>query len=146
VRPVDIAQVLRGVLDQVRQAPSVDHAFAEVYLDDKWLAVDSYVSDAALAERALRRVRAEGAVAGYGMHRDGTFEWDGKSDAFSQCVGGATGPLVLRDFGVFDSPEEFYADATRGVSRIPYFLTYIFWALIDPANRAAEAVRADRIE
>jgi transglutaminase-like putative cysteine protease len=62
----------------------VDHSYTEVRIDGRWLKVDSYVVDRPLANAARARLQREGKIVGYGIHRHGTSDWDGTTDAFSQ--------------------------------------------------------------
>ncbi len=47
---------------------------------------------------------------GYGIHVNGTTEWDGKNDAFSQCCPNTpeSVKLISVDHGYFQDIEEFY--------------------------------------
>lgn len=66
----------------------LDHCYTEVLLDNKWLKVDSYVVDGALfkaAQAKLSEARNR-KLMGWALHRDGTNEWDGEKNAFSQFI------------------------------------------------------------
>jgi transglutaminase-like putative cysteine protease len=79
---VDInSAILNGFIDP--GMTHVDHSYAEVFLDGKWLRVDSYIVDLPLASKARRALASENRVIGYGVHRDGTSVWNGRKDAFS---------------------------------------------------------------
>ncbi|MEM7408244.1 MAG: transglutaminase-like domain-containing protein [Pseudomonadota bacterium] len=90
----------------------VDHSFAEVYLDGRWLKVDSYVVDQPLFKRAQRKLENAGRQLGFGIHREGNIEWDGTEDNFVQFVNDGSVPgFSRRDYGVFKGPADFYGSA-----------------------------------
>ena len=66
----------------------VQHCFTEVTVDGQLCRFDSYVTDKLLFQAAQSRLKSEEnkSPLGYAIHRDGTCEWDGKSDAFSQYM------------------------------------------------------------
>lgn len=66
----------------------VHHSFTEVTVDGRPCRFDSYVIDKPLFQAAQAKILSEenGAPLGYAIHRDGTCEWDGRSDAFSQYM------------------------------------------------------------
>jgi transglutaminase-like putative cysteine protease len=87
----------------------IEHAYTEVLLDGQWLALDSYVVDPRLAVAARTRLKLEGRKLGYGMHREGTIHWDGRSNAFSQFTVEDADSMPLHDWGAFDDPYQFYS-------------------------------------
>ena len=87
----------------------IEHAYTELLLDDEWLALDSYVVDPRLAAAARTRLKLEGRKLGYGMHRDGTIHWDGRSSAFGQFALDDPDSMPLHDWGAFDDPYQFYS-------------------------------------
>jgi len=66
--------------------PWIDHALTEIWIDDRWVRTDSYIVDAPLLASVRARLINEGSDMGYGVHRDGTNDWDGRSDCFIQWV------------------------------------------------------------
>lgn len=97
--------------------------------------MDSYVIDTALAKVARSKLEEEGqalhcisdtwsqrvtgSLLGYGIHINGTSEWNGRTDAFSQyVVDGSVAHITDKDYGVFKDVHDFYANA-RGGSRVP---------------------------
>ena len=58
-----------------------------MFLDGKWLKVDSYIVDSKLSRAIKERLQKEGREQGYGAALRGTSVWDGESNAFSQFVG-----------------------------------------------------------
>lgn len=63
-----------------------DHAISEVLLDGEWHKVDSYTVDAPLFAAGQARLAAEGGTMGWGVHKDGINDWDGRSHSFVQYI------------------------------------------------------------
>ncbi|GLE01834.1 hypothetical protein PINS_up010672 [Pythium insidiosum] len=120
--------------------PYVDHSFTEVFLDGRWIATDSYIVDSALFRSGIGRLERERLDMGYGLHRRGTIDWDGATDAFSQYIHSAEQPISSRDFGVFADYKDFYAcnkDAFSGG-----WAPYLFMPLVAPRiNATIDSVR-----
>ena len=75
------------VLDGLGMFPSIlHHSYSEVHLDGKWVRTDAYIVDPPLYESATRQLEKEGKRLGYGVHAEGTIDWDGEKDSFSQMV------------------------------------------------------------
>jgi hypothetical protein len=139
---VDIdARVLLGLIDP--GTSYVDHSYAEVRLAERWLRVDSFILDPALAQAARARLAREGLWLGYGAHRRGVSDWDGASDAFSQFVDDGSVRLLSRnDYGVFDDVGAFYASGVRH-NRLSLFTRLGFPFFARGANARIEALRAE---
>jgi transglutaminase-like putative cysteine protease len=119
----------------------VDHSYTELWLDGRWVRVDSYIVDAPLFGVASKRVREQSKTLGFGVHRDGTCQWDGRSDAFAQyVVPGSDGPLSTRDYGVHADVGAFY-ETGLGVNRLGPLLRLGFGFYARTANRRIEAAR-----
>ncbi|MBI1238148.1 MAG: hypothetical protein GC199_02275 [Alphaproteobacteria bacterium] len=134
---IDVA-LLAGLVDP--RTPYVDHSYTEVYLDGRWLKVDSYIVDRPLAEAARARLAREGKALGYGVHANGTSDWDGTRDSFAQFVPGIA---TTRDYGVFADVAAFYAAPGPRWNRRTLMLRLFFPAAADAANAAAERLRAE---
>jgi transglutaminase-like putative cysteine protease len=108
IRLVDLsAQVLHGLLDP--GTPYVDHALTEVFLNGRWIKVDSYVVDKPLVAAATKKLALSSRKAGFGIHSDGNPDWDGRKDNFIQYMDNASIPnYVLRDHGLFVDVADFY--------------------------------------
>lgn len=78
------SDILKGIV--TLPFPWIDHALTEVWIDDGWVRTDSYIIDAPLLGAVKARLINDGQEFGYGVHRDGTGDWDGKSDSFVQWV------------------------------------------------------------
>ena len=57
--------------------------YTEVFLNSKWIKVDSYVLDDQFRNKAIPILLKEAKHEGNGAHINGTVLWDGKNDAFS---------------------------------------------------------------
>lgn len=121
MRMMDLsAQVLNGLFDP--RSPYVDHAITEVYLDNRWVKVDSYVVDGPLAIAAAQKLAATKEKAGFGIHMDGKPQWDGRSDNFIQYMNnGAIKDYVLKDHGVFVDVADFYQRVPGARNRKTFF-------------------------
>ncbi|MGL4441028.1 MAG: transglutaminase-like domain-containing protein, partial [Bosea sp. (in: a-proteobacteria)] len=114
---VDIdAGILRGIIDP--GTPFVDHSYVEAFLGGRWIATDAYIVDPALFRGAARRLAAEGQMLGYGLHNDGTVNWDARRGSFSQFVDNGAVRLTSRRFGVFDDVGDFYIRAPNPWNRL----------------------------
>ena len=80
--------------------PRLQHCFTQVTIDGETRRVDSYIVDAPLFAKAQAKLQSQNQTAGYGIHRDGSCEWDGQSDSFSQYVEATHTPHKER---VYDS-------------------------------------------
>ncbi len=120
----------------------VDHSYTEVFLDERWIAVDSYIVDTALFEAARAKLVAENRLLGYGIHRNGTVNWDGKSDAFSQFLNdGSVADLTTSDYGVYPDIIAFYADG-KGINKLNAMTSVFIRLAVGGANRKIAGVRA----
>ena len=138
---VDIsARILDGLLDP--RTPYVDHSFVEVDLDGRTYSVDAYIVDRSLFDAARTRLVSEGRSLGYGVHRDGTCEWDGATDAFSQYVRTGSDPAPsTRDYGVSADVEDFYRRGSRW-NRLNIALRLGIPLYIPGPNARAQALRS----
>ncbi len=137
---VDIdAGILAGILDP--GTPFVDHSYTEVRLGGRWIALDAYIVDPPLMRAAKARLAAEGRTIGYGVHRDGTDQWDGTTPAFAQFVTAGGAPVATRRrFGPHDDVGTFYetAETWNRLSLPTRFLAGFAFAA---ANRKLDAMR-----
>ncbi|MEM0967933.1 MAG: transglutaminase-like domain-containing protein, partial [Verrucomicrobiota bacterium] len=118
IRFVEISpEILHGIVDP--GTPWMDHSYAEVFLGESWVPVDSYIVDPELFAAGLRRCRAEGRRFGYGVHVEGTLDWDGETPSFSQCLPRPVEPSLRRnDYGVFPDVVQFYEMTPEAWNRI----------------------------
>jgi Transglutaminase-like superfamily len=120
IRVVDLsAEVLSGVIDP--GTPYVDHSFTEVFLEDQWLQVDSYVVDKPLVEAARKKLAASKRIAGFGIHSNGNTQWNGRTHSFIQCMNDGSIPsYVLKDHGLFSDVNEFYQKVQPARNRLNF--------------------------
>jgi hypothetical protein len=112
-RGLAIDKVLqKGVLDGLayRLAPrEILHSWVEVRVDDRWIPLEGVILDRSYLDGVRASVTARGPLLGYGVGVEDVaappIEWSGEP-TFVQKTG------IVRDYGVFDHPDEFWA--TRG--------------------------------
>ena len=122
----------------------VDHAFAEVWIDHRWVGVDAYVVDRPMFDKARQRLIDRGAWVGFGIHRDGHPRWDGRSPVFSQRVDSGRGPTIIgRDLGIYADSACFYADGI-GRMELDGLRGYVTRCLLPVASARAAMVRRAR--
>ena len=116
--------------------------YTEVLLENRWLGIDSYIVDAPLHRAAVARCRAEKLEIGYGVHPNGSINWDGRTDCFAQFANDGTVPdLSDAIFGSFVDLEQFRATGlARNPSHLPSRLL-IRW-LTQSANRRVHELRS----
>jgi Transglutaminase-like superfamily len=132
-------RTLRGLITPPQAY--VDHSYTEVLLDGRWVATDSYNVDAPVHRTAIARLRAENAQLGYGVHINGTCEWNGRSDRFSQFLDDGSVPdLSDADFGIHADIGAFYASGV-GRNRPNAVARLAIRLLIIGANRRVRRLR-----
>lgn len=138
---VDIdRRILNGLIDP--GTPYVDHSYTELWLNGRWTSVDSYIVDRPLFYKAKQRLEQDGSEIGYGIHIDGTVDWHGTNDAFSQFVRhGRIPSLSTRDHGVHADVQAFYA-ASESWNELGFVGRLFFPIAAGSANRAIDRVRA----
>jgi Transglutaminase-like superfamily len=133
------AAIVREFLDP--GTSYVDHSYTEVQLEGRWLKVDSYVVDRPLANAARAQLNREGKIVGYSVHKNGTSEWDGTKDAFSQFVNDGTYPnLTTKDFGIYADVQAFYASG-NGINTQPWIVRQMIGVFARSANQRIENIR-----
>ena len=93
--------VLAGLLQDPPEA--IEHPVAQVYVDGRWLSTDGYVVDPVLFARAKQMLLATDLDSGWGIVRDASGSWDGRSP----CLHQFHWDDVLVAHGVFDDVQEF---------------------------------------
>ena len=124
--------ILRGLIDP--GTPWLDHAFVEADLPGGAVAFDSHIVDLPLFNAAQARLRREGLAFGYGVHGEGSAQFDG----FSQFVPGA---VRGRIWGAYESVAEFQAGAPRVWNQVPWIMRLGFGLLAGSANDRIVALR-----
>lgn len=100
------SEIFTGFLEP--GTPLVDHCYAELWLNDRWLSIDSHIVDAPLFQAAQAQLQKEGRTLGYGVHVDGTINWDGQSDSFVQLAGRPEEGLAETFHGRFGDADMFH--------------------------------------
>ena len=125
---------------------TVIHAIGEVYLDERWIQTDTYVTDIELESSAERLLLDQGRRLGYGIHLDGARQWDAFNDAHGQSAASDEASLPVQDWGVAHDPEQFYASADHPSLRRGW-LTRAKWMLAAGlVNRRTQQVRQQGAE
>lgn len=136
---VDIdSALLHGLIDF--HTRYIDHCYVEALLGGSWVATDSYVVDRALWKPAQDALRASGRRLGFGVHADGSIEWDGRSPAFAQFVDDRS--LSRTRWGSFRDAAAFYQATSGAWNRQTPTTRVTFPLAAVTANEAANALRA----
>lgn len=141
-RFVDIdSSILRGVIST--GTAHVDHSYTEVWLDGRWVRTDSYIVDRKAFVAAQARLQAEQATMGYGVHKLGTTDWDGASDAFAQFVWCDRQNISTADYGVHADVAAFYRDVAGTRNRRGLFLRLFGPTAFRRANTVLDDLRRE---
>ena len=120
--------------------PILSHSWTEVKLDDGWVALDGYIVDPGLRKGASRVLQSEGRAMGYGIHIDGSGNWDGIHDCMSQCVSPG---MILKDCGQYCDADEFLS-SQNNVQQLNTITTRLYSCFsVGPANEKLNELRQD---
>jgi Transglutaminase-like superfamily len=141
LRMVDLsARVLSGLFDP--GTAFVDHAITEVWLNNRWLAVDSYVVDARLSSRARALLDANGSRMGFGVHRLGNSDWGGASDSLIQAFPDSQDTNYIKaEHGYFEDIADFYARTPSARNRLGAIAAVFIRLSAASTNAAINRVR-----
>jgi hypothetical protein len=120
-----------------RLAPrSIVHSWVEVELDGRWLNLEGFILDAAYLGQLQQRFAGARAFCGYGAATPDLMnpgvDWCGR-DTYIQKDG------INHDFGVFDSPDAFFA---RHGSNLSGFKRWLFQRVVrHRMNRHVRRIR-----
>lgn len=101
--------ILNGVLPASRMwtlPRELCHSYAEVQVEGRWCAIDSYIVDTPLLKGGLAKLGQEGRPLGYGVRSDSVNIWGGQSDAFSQF----DRSMMIEDHGRIQDLEAYFQD------------------------------------
>lgn len=135
-------ELQRGVVTGLlyRLAPTdILHSWAEVWFDDRWTGLEGVILDAEYLDGVRTRFPNDHcAFLGYGIGTESLanppIDWIGNNTAIQ-----ATG--VNNDFGIFDSPDRFYAERGTNLSG---WKAWTFRHLVrNIMNRNVAAMRAE---
>jgi hypothetical protein len=115
------------------------HSWVEISFEGRWIALEGFILDSAYLTSLQRRFPMARSFCGYGAATSDlsapSVEWRGE-DTYIQREG------IVDDFGIFDSPDAFYArhgSNLSGVKRWLYSRVVRHWM-----NRSVARVRASR--
>lgn len=96
------------------------HSWVEVYFDGKWYVTEGIILDVQYLNGVQSRFSScNGSFCGYGIatknFRNPTIDWDG-NDTYIQSEG------IVRDFGVYDTPDEFYKEHRQNMTPLKKWL------------------------
>ena len=116
---------------------SIVHSWVEVALDGRWLNLEGFILDDAYLGRLQQRFAGARAFCGYGAATPDLMnpgvQWCGR-DTYIQKDG------INHDFGVFDSPDAFFA---RHGSNLSGFRRWLFRHVVrHRMNRNVQRIRA----
>lgn len=132
LRAEGIATRLHGfTIDKALQKGAIDgiwyqlspknilHSWVEVYLNQRWYILEGVIIDRAYLKKLKNaHPKITDAFCGFGVYTDHfdapNIDWY-LNDTFIQDKG------INQDFGLFDSPDEFYQDHQQALSRIQQF-------------------------
>lgn len=133
--------VMRGLTNSLTSAA---RPVLEVWVQDRWVATDTYIFDAGYMAAARQRLREQDWDVGYGIHRDGHAIWNGIDPAWVNAVGPQQDPMFLEDHGLFHDPREFVESPAyrRNHTRLARAM---HWNVIAPSmERAIRELRDGR--
>ena len=130
------ASVLSGIINPGTRY--VDHAVVEVYLNDRWIPVDSYIVDSKHARAVQGQLTNQ---LGLGMRANASLSWDGETPSFSQFHP----DFIEKEFGIFTDVGEFYATEDAPNNHFGMIEKLMFPLAIKSANERVNAIR-QRVE
>ncbi|GAA0722458.1 transglutaminase-like domain-containing protein [Clostridium malenominatum] len=92
------------------------HSWIEVYYDGKWLNLEGFILDVPYLTKLQQKFsQCSGSFCGYGVatedFKNPSIYWN-KNDTYIQKEG------IVRDFGVYESPDEFFKEHRQDLGRI----------------------------
>jgi hypothetical protein len=126
----------------------VNYSLAEVWLDGRWVLVDSYTFDAVYMAQARALLAERSLACGYGILRTGHPLWDGKADSLSSLTMDEGDGMPLADFGVFNEPFEFISTHREGASSLSHggIKDLPLRLLVPVLNRATRRLRETALQ
>lgn len=116
-----------------RLAPqNVVHSWVEVWFEDRWFNLEGFILDVAYLKQLENKFwDCNGSFCGYGVattdFKHPPIDWN-KNDTYIQKEG------INQDFGVFDSPDDFFAAHSQEMSPIKKFAYENLWRHLMNAN------------
>ncbi|MFZ6798808.1 transglutaminase-like domain-containing protein [Undibacterium sp. Di24W] len=116
---------------------SIIHSWVEIWHQDQWINLEGFILDKAYLRSVQEQFKeTDGAFCGYGIATtslaQADIEWVGK-DTYIQKEG------INHDFGIFDTPDDFYAKHGSNLSGIKRFI-FLHW-IRQSMNRRVQDIR-----
>ncbi len=113
------------------------HAWLEVQLDGQWKPIDSYISDKAFYDGAVKRLKESGRSSGYGVAPDNgktscAFNFGEKGFIFMGAI--------IEDHGVWEDAADYYA--SKKFARYNAMPKMAYPMLAKTSNRNVQRIRA----
>ena len=112
----------RGVVPELVYAiapNSILHSWVEVNYQDKWINLEGFILDTPFLEQLQQEFAGQSSICAYGAGtdclEDPKVDWNG-TDTYIQRTG------INKDFGLFDSPDQFYANHKQAFSPLKNWL------------------------
>lgn len=129
----------RGVMPELIYPITPDnivHSWVEVYYDGKWINLEGFILDADFLAALQAKFKSKTSICAYGAGTDNLakpdVEWQG-TDTYIQKTG------INQDFGVFDSPDDFFAHHQQNLS--PFKQAFYQFFVRHWMNRRAAKLR-----
>jgi hypothetical protein len=118
--------------------PNIIHSWVEIWFNDRWINLEGFILDQKYLSALQRRFsEAKGAFCGYGVATPNLqhpqVDWMGE-DTYIQKDG------INHDFGIFDTPDDFYARHGTNLAGLKRWLYVNFVRHI--MNRTVARIRA----
>ncbi|HMV77253.1 MAG TPA: hypothetical protein PKN56_15270 [Leptospiraceae bacterium] len=84
---------------------TVTHCYLEINVDGTYIPTDSYSVERKLFLEARKVLEGIGEKCGFGIHSEGSCDWNGKDPCFSQF---SCEEQLVEDHGAFKDPFEYY--------------------------------------
>jgi hypothetical protein len=130
---------LHGIIDLGQN--TITHAVGEVYLQERWVQTDTYVTDSVLEAQAYELLSLQNRSAGYGIHLRGNRFWDGQRHAHGQYTAADPASMPLHDWGVSHDPEGFYSSLEHPELKMSWLTRAKWMVAARVVNRRVRKVR-----
>lgn len=125
--------IIRGLVSRLG---SGSRPYLEAWINERWVMTDTYIFDAAYMAAARQRLRQNGWMHGFGIHRDGQAIWNGLDGAFANSLHPDADPMVLADQGCTHDTAQHIASAVYR-SKHHRVVRNVHWNLLAPGMQRA---------
>ena len=121
----------------------IDHSYAEVKLNGKWLKIDSYIIDDALYKQAKKKLNSRKRVIGYGINKRGKNYWSGNSDSMQMyhVKKALPNPISQLYHGVHPDNTHFYNSAKQPWNKQGFIKKLLYKKMRTGANERIDKFR-----